>query len=96
MRTFGIHEEPKVAIKRIFGYGDELRAAMESAEAFSSIARGGEDETEADAEGQAAAHAPVGNPLDPSVGGPERVDEVGEVEATDSDGELTAPAEPHP
>ena len=96
LRTFGIHEEPKTAIKRIFGYGDELRAAMENAEAFSSIARGGEDETEAGVEEEAAADVPSGDPPEPSAGRPEPVDELGEVEATDSAGELTAPAEPHP
>ena len=46
LRTFGIHDDPKIALKRIFGYGDELRAAMESAEAFSSIARGGDEDSQ--------------------------------------------------
>jgi len=40
LRTFGIHEEPKAAMRRIFGYGELLHEEMERAEAFTSIARG--------------------------------------------------------
>ncbi len=40
LRTFGIHEEPKAAMRRIFGYGDLLHEEMERADAFTSIARG--------------------------------------------------------
>ena len=47
LRTFGIHEEPKAAMKRIFGYGEELQREMENASAFASIARG----VDADGEG---------------------------------------------
>ncbi len=46
LRAFGIHEEPKAAMKRIFGYGEELRSEMENAGAFASIASGEPDEDE--------------------------------------------------
>ena len=51
LRVFGIHEEPMAALKRIFGYGEELQVEMEKADAFAKIARGGDDEggEEADA-----------------------------------------------
>ena len=32
LRTFGIHEEPKAAIRRIFGYGELLHREMEKAQ----------------------------------------------------------------
>tara|TARA_A100001037_G_scaffold113318_1_gene103218 strand:+ start:314 stop:1324 length:1011 start_codon:yes stop_codon:yes gene_type:complete len=44
LRAFGIHEEPKAALRRIFGYGEELQAEMERADAFTSIARGDDGE----------------------------------------------------
>lgn len=44
LRTFGIHEEPKAAIRRIFGYGELLHQEMEKAEVFTSIARGEEED----------------------------------------------------
>ena len=40
LRAFGIHEEPKAALRRIFGYGEELQEEMERAAAFTSIVRG--------------------------------------------------------
>ncbi len=40
LRTFGIHEEPKAAMRRIFGYGELLHEEMERADAFTKIARG--------------------------------------------------------
>ena len=53
LRTFGIHEEPKAAMKRIFGYGELLRQEMENTGAFASIARGDdEDEDGVGSEGQ--------------------------------------------
>ena len=45
LRAFGIHEEPRAALRRIFGYGEELQAEMEKADAFTSIVRG-EDGTD--------------------------------------------------
>lgn len=39
LRAFGIHEEPRAALKRIFGYGEELQREMETADAFTSIVR---------------------------------------------------------
>ena len=35
LRAFGMYEEPKAAIKRIFGYGEELHREMEKATLFS-------------------------------------------------------------
>jgi putative nucleotidyltransferase with HDIG domain len=46
LRTFGIHEEPRAALKRIFGYGEELQREMETADAFTNLVR--EEETKAD------------------------------------------------
>jgi putative nucleotidyltransferase with HDIG domain len=43
LRTFGIHEEPKAAIRRIFSYGELLQEEMEKADIFTRIARGEED-----------------------------------------------------
>lgn len=86
LRTFGIHEEPKVAIKRIFAYGDELQAAMESAEAFSSIARSSEEDAQA-----SAGQAPI-DPAGDDVGGGDEV----QVPTAVSDGGLTASSESHP
>ena len=43
LRTFGIHEEPKAAMRRIFGYGEFLHEEMERAAVFTSIARGDDD-----------------------------------------------------
>ena len=37
LRAFGIHEDPRAAMRRIFGYGNELREEMEKAEVFRSI-----------------------------------------------------------
>ena len=51
LRTFGIHEEPRAALKRIFGYGEELQREMETADAFTSIVREDEDAAEEE-EGQ--------------------------------------------
>lgn len=42
LRAFGIHEEPRAALRRIFGYGDLLHQEMEKADAFTSIVRGQE------------------------------------------------------
>lgn len=81
LRAFGIHEEPKVAIRRIFGYGDELREAMESAEAFTLIAQGSEEDGEADrqrpddseedgdTDGQPPDDSPDDRPDDPQASG---------------------------
>lgn len=57
LRTFGIHEEPKAAIRRIFGYGELLHQEMEKAEVFTSIARGEEEDEggEEEEEGSEAA-----------------------------------------
>jgi len=44
LRTFGIHEEPRAAMKRIWGYGELLQQEMEKADAFTSIVRGEEEE----------------------------------------------------
>jgi len=38
LRSFGIHEEPRAAMKRIFAYGEQLHEEMAKAEAFTSIA----------------------------------------------------------
>ena len=46
LRAFGIHEEPKTALRRIFGYGEELQEEMERADAFASIARGDDGDTD--------------------------------------------------
>ena len=46
LRAFGIHEEPKAALQRIFGYGEELQEEMERADAFTSIARGDDGDTD--------------------------------------------------
>ena len=48
LRTFGIHEEPKVAMKRLFALGPQLHVEMEKADAFASIIRGDDDETSGD------------------------------------------------
>ena len=50
LRTFGLHEEPKAAMKRIFSYGEQLHQEMEKAEAFTSIIRNGEGEAGGDGE----------------------------------------------
>jgi putative nucleotidyltransferase with HDIG domain len=42
LRAFGIHAEPRAALRRIFGYGDLLHREMEKADAFTSIVRGEE------------------------------------------------------
>ena len=74
-RTFGIHEEPKAAMRRIFGYGEFLHEEMERAEAFTSIARGedtdpdGNDDPDSDGD-------PDGDP-DP-IGGDVEGEVVGE------------------
>lgn len=50
LRAFGIHEEPRAAIRRILGYGELLRQEMGKADAFTSMARGeepGGDQTDA-------------------------------------------------
>ena len=44
LRAFGIHEEPKAAMKRIWGYGEELRQEMDKADAFAGIVRGDSDD----------------------------------------------------
>ncbi len=46
LRAFGIHEEPRAAIKRIFNYGDQLQEEMEKADIFTRIARGEEEEAD--------------------------------------------------
>ena len=46
LRAFGIHEEPKAAMKRLLALGPELHVEMEKADAFASIIRGDEDENE--------------------------------------------------
>ena len=43
LRVFGMYEEPRAAIKRIFGYGEELHREVEKAEAFAGIVRGAEE-----------------------------------------------------
>ncbi|MEW6754761.1 MAG: HDOD domain-containing protein [Candidatus Latescibacterota bacterium] len=40
LRTFGLHEEPRAALRRIYGYGELLHEEMAKADAFTSIARG--------------------------------------------------------
>ncbi len=40
LRAFGMHEEPRAALRRIFRYGDQLQQEMEKADAFTSIVRG--------------------------------------------------------
>lgn len=59
LRAFGIHEDPRAAIRRIFGYGEELHREMEKAEAFATIARAelGDEPAEA-AAAPSLAHAP--------------------------------------
>ncbi len=52
LRAFGIHEEPKVAIRRIFSYGELLQEEMAKADIFTQIARGEEKEEEEDEEGE--------------------------------------------
>jgi putative nucleotidyltransferase with HDIG domain len=64
LRAFGIHEEPRAALRRIFGYGELLHREMEKAAAFSRLARGeegedeegrgGEEDDEEEARGEAA------------------------------------------
>jgi len=44
LRAFGIHEEPRAALNRIFDYGPLLQAGMEKADAFTRMA-GGEAES---------------------------------------------------
>jgi len=44
LRAFGIHEEPRAALYRIFSYGEQLHQEMEKADAFTSIVRGEEEE----------------------------------------------------
>jgi len=39
LRTFGMHEEPRAAINRIFSYGELVHQEMEKAEVFTSIVR---------------------------------------------------------
>jgi putative nucleotidyltransferase with HDIG domain len=60
LRTFGIHEEPKAAIRRIFGYGELLQEEMEKADIFTRIARGEEDEGGEKVEGGEKAEDEVG------------------------------------
>ncbi len=43
LRAFGIHEDPKIAIYRIFSYGEQLQEEMEKADIFTRIARGDQD-----------------------------------------------------
>ena len=52
LRTFGIHEEPRAALRRIFGYGEQLQEEMAKADAFTSIVRG-DDEAEDDGDDEA-------------------------------------------
>lgn len=47
LRAFGIHEEPRAAMKRIFKYGEELVEEMQNADVFTSIVRG-DDNLKAD------------------------------------------------
>lgn len=44
LQIFGIREEPKAALRRIFTYGEELRREMEKADAFTRLARGEAEE----------------------------------------------------
>ena len=44
LQIFGIREEPKAALRRIFTYGEELRREMEKADAFTRLARGESEE----------------------------------------------------
>jgi hypothetical protein len=63
LRTFGIHEEPRAALKRIFGYGDELQHEMEKADAFTNIVRDeGEPTDETSATHEPTAPHDVGAP----------------------------------
>jgi len=63
LRTFGIHEEPRAALKRIFGYGDELQHEMEKADAFTNIVRDeGESTDETSATHEPTAPHDVGAP----------------------------------
>lgn len=43
LRTFGIHDEPRAAMKRLFAHGNELHAEMAKADAFASIIRGDDE-----------------------------------------------------
>jgi hypothetical protein len=61
LRTFGITEEPRAAMRRIFGYGEQLQQEMEKADAFTRIVRGEEEEA-AGGETQAGTDAPGEGP----------------------------------
>ncbi|MFH1570971.1 MAG: HDOD domain-containing protein [Gemmatimonadota bacterium] len=54
LRTFGIHEEPRAALRRIFSYGDLLHEEMAKADAFTSIVRGDDGADGAGSEEEAA------------------------------------------
>ena len=60
LRSFGIHEEPRSALRRIFGYGEVLQREMEKADAFASLVR---NDGDADDDGEES-----GSPL-ASTGG---------------------------
>lgn len=61
LRAFGIHEEPVAALKRIFGYGDELQEEMSRAAAFTSIARGDDDDDGESADEEEPSLVPAGS-----------------------------------
>lgn len=50
LRAFGIHEEPKAAMRRIFGYGELLQEEMNKADVFTHIVRGEEEREEGEEE----------------------------------------------
>eukprot|EP00919_Chromeraceae_sp_WS-2016_P031005 GHVR01073305.1.p1 GENE.GHVR01073305.1~~GHVR01073305.1.p1 ORF type:complete len:152 (+),score=23.66 GHVR01073305.1:812-1267(+) len=47
LRAFGMHEEPKAALRRVLSFGPALHAEMEKADAFTRIVQGDEPEEEA-------------------------------------------------
>ena len=53
LRAFGIYDDPKVALYRIFSHGEQLQEEMEKADIFTRIARGeSEEEQDAEEEGE--------------------------------------------
>ncbi|MFH1569267.1 MAG: HDOD domain-containing protein [Gemmatimonadota bacterium] len=61
LRAFGIHEEPRAALRRIFGYGEELQREMEKADAFTSIVRGDAPDEGGEAGGNEDGEIPLAN-----------------------------------
>lgn len=57
LRVFGLHEEPKAAMRRILGYGGQLHAEMAKADAFTRIVQGDDEEEDGEAEEEQEANA---------------------------------------